>query len=127
MVNMYGGFGLAGDMRVTLARSLNSHNNFLLKVGHLSHNLKKIEGVEVPLGYNQIVVYLFTNNISIKKEYSLPSSVCETLKLTHNALQDVDKKSGWTMSRQIYPVKKGEKKVISRNSSWTTVSLANIA
>lgn len=45
MAEMYGGFGLAGDMRVTLPRSLNSHNNFLLKVGHLNHNLKKIEGV----------------------------------------------------------------------------------
>ena len=30
------------------------------------------------------------------------------------------------MSRQCYPIRKGEKLKISRNSQWTTVSLANI-
>lgn len=33
---------------------------------------------------------------------------------------------GWSMSRQIYQLRKGEKKIVSRDSIWTTVSLANI-
>lgn len=95
-------FGGRGFYSVTLPRAFNSHNNFLHKVGHLSANLKKIEGIRVPKGYNQISVILFSGENTIKREYSLPEGKAELLKLTHAALADESNKSGWTMSREIY-------------------------
>jgi hypothetical protein len=111
---------------VTLNRNLNSHNNFLHKVGHLSHNLRKIESIRVPKGYSQLSVYLISGENTIKRDYSLPDGKVERLKLTHAALRDEDKKTGWTMSREIYQVRKGEQKEIGRSSTWTTVALSNV-
>jgi hypothetical protein len=95
-------FGERGFYSVALTRALNSHNNFLHKVGHLSANLKKIEGIRVPKGYSQISVVLFSGENTIKREYSLPEGQPELLKLTHSALADESNKAGWTMSREIY-------------------------
>lgn len=119
-------FNARGYYSVTLARALNSHNNFLHKVGHLSANLKKIEGICVPKGYNQIAVFLFSGENTIKREYSLPEGKPELLRLTHSALANENTKTGWTMSREIYQIRAGEQKEISRSSTWTTVALSNI-
>ena len=120
------GFGERGLNSVALPRAFNSHNNFLHKVGHLSANLKKIEGIRVPKGYNQISVILFSGENTIKREYSLPEGKPEMLKLTHSALADDSNETGWTMSREIYSIRAGEKKEISRSSTWTTVALSNV-
>lgn len=84
---------------ISLNRSLNSHNNFLERVGHLHSNVKQIKSITVPKGYNQLVVYLFSGNCVIKREYSLPDSKVEKLKLTHGVMKDHNEKTGWTMSR----------------------------
>jgi hypothetical protein len=42
MDQMYANYGMAGNQAVTLNRKLNTHNNFLLQVGHLNANLKRI-------------------------------------------------------------------------------------
>lgn len=52
---------------IAINRNLNSHNNFLYRVGHLSSNLRQINSITVPKGYNQLVVYLYTNNVTIKR------------------------------------------------------------
>jgi hypothetical protein len=111
---------------VSLNRTLNSHNNFLYKVGHLNSNLRQITSIQVPKGYNQLVVYVFAEGYAIKREYALPESKIEKLRLTHLAIRDADKKSGWTMSREIYQVHRGEEREISRSSTWTTVGLSNV-
>ena len=69
---LYGARGYPGSKTTTLARSLNSHNNFLLKVGHLSANLKKIEGIKVPKGYSHLSVYLFSGDNAVRRDYALP-------------------------------------------------------
>jgi hypothetical protein len=61
-----------GSQKTTLTRSLNSHNNFLLRVGHLSANLKKIESIRVPKGYSHISVYLFSGDNAVRRDYALP-------------------------------------------------------
>lgn len=57
---------------VTLNRSLNSHNNFLHRVGHLSANLSKIHSIRVPKGYSHLTVYLISPTILLRRDYALP-------------------------------------------------------
>lgn len=58
----------------TIQRSLNTHNNFLKVTGHLNSNVSALTSVKIPKGYSHIVVFLFSEDTTIKKEYSLPSS-----------------------------------------------------
>lgn len=77
---------------VTVERFLNSHNNFLYKVGHLNHNLKNMQKFKVPKGYSQVEVYLFSKNIVLKRQYSIPEGSESKLKLTHSSIADVNAK-----------------------------------
>jgi len=84
---------------IALQRKLNSHNNFLGQTGHLSANVKVIKGIRVPLGYNQLSVIVFTEDTSIKRDYSLPETNTSSINLTHSKIADKGDKEGWTMSR----------------------------
>lgn len=83
----------------TIERKLNSHNNFFYKVGHLNHNVKNLQKFKVPKGYNQVDVYLFSKNIVLKRQYSIPEGSESKLKMTHSSIRDNDLQSAWTMSR----------------------------
>ena len=92
-------FNDLGRGAITLQRKLNSHNNFLGQAGHLSANVKVIKGIKVPLGYNQLSVIVFTDDTSIKRDYSLPETKTLSINLTHSKIADKGDKEGWTMSR----------------------------
>lgn len=63
--NQQGMYGY--NPNINLNRKLNSHNNFLYRVGFVNPNLRKTTAIKVPLGYNQIVVYLFTKDSTLKR------------------------------------------------------------
>lgn len=137
MDDMYGaynlGTGYSGgqfygqQQSISLQRGLNTHNNFLAKVGHLFPNLLKPLSIKLPQGYSHLIVHLYTEKVSVRREYSIPNSTkTEAINLTHPRLQDKSADEGWTMSREIYPLLPGEERTINRNCTWTTVSLANI-
>lgn len=94
-----GGYGFGRSAEVSLQRKLNTHNNFLKEAGHLSSNIINLQSIIVPKTYSHLVVYLFYQDISIRREYSIPHSDPELINLTHNALVDASEKEGWTMSR----------------------------
>lgn len=77
---------------ITTERFLNSHNNFFYKVGHLNHNIKNLQKFKVPRGYNQVDVYLFSKNIVLKRQYSIPEGNESKLKLTHSSIADINAK-----------------------------------
>ncbi len=108
--------------------NLNSHNNFLLLSTDLSNNLsgKSIQ-LQIPQGYNSIDVFVLTPKSAIKNTYALPSDLKSQKKdLRHVGLEDAEEKSGWTMSREINRLTAGDKRVVSRDSQWRTVGLADI-
>ena len=111
---------------VTLKRSLNAHNNFLAKAGHLIANLTSTAEVSIPKGYGHVIVYLCHGQTTTKRQYALPQVIPEKIPLTHSALVDCSASQGWTMSREIYRVGAGEEKELSRSCSWATVSRANV-
>lgn len=83
-----GGYGFGRSAEVSLQRKLNTHNNFLKEAGHISYNLTNLTSIKVPKTYSQLVVYLFYQDISIRREYSIPHSEPELINLTHGALVD---------------------------------------
>jgi hypothetical protein len=110
---------------------LNSHNNFLLLSGEVASNLKGSSvTVDIPEGYSEIEVIIITPESAIKKSYPLGNvSPRKTKDLRHAGLNETPEKadkSGWTMSREIYSLKEGDNKVVSRDSQWRTIGLSDI-
>lgn len=110
---------------------LNSHNNFLLLSGEVASNLKgNSVTVDIPEGYSEIEVIVITPESAIKKSYPLGNvSPRKTKDLRHAGLEEAPEKadkSGWTMSREIYSLKEGDNKVVSRDSQWRTIGLSDI-
>ena len=69
---LFGGPGAPRRKQVTLQRKMNSHNNFLSTSGHLESNLSKLSNINIPKGYNHIIVYLFAGDgTAVKREYCL--------------------------------------------------------
>ena len=85
---------------------INSHNNFLGQTCHLSLNIKNIKGIKVPLGYNQLSVIVFTDDTSIKRDYSLPETKTLSINLTHSKIADKGDKEVWTISGSVYKAKR---------------------
>ena len=75
-------------MSETQNRKLNTHNNFLARVGDGVFNLKDLASFSIPKGYRELLVYVFGRDISIKKIYSLPEGSTETINLCHGVLKD---------------------------------------
>jgi hypothetical protein len=47
-----------------------------------------LQTFKVPKGYNQVDVYLFSKNIVLKRQYSIPEGNESKLKLTHSSITD---------------------------------------
>ena len=81
--DMYGQYNLGSayggaqqyynQQSITLQRGLNTHNNFLAKVGHLTPNLNKTISLKLPTGYYHLLVHAFTPHASLRREYSIPN------------------------------------------------------
>jgi hypothetical protein len=110
------------------ALNLNSHNNFLLLSGDLAKNLNgKSINFSIPAGYNSVEVYVLTPKTALKNTYSIGSNRPHLKKdLRHTGLEETEEKYGWTMSREINPLKVNDKRIVSRNSQWRTVGLSDI-
>ena len=109
-------------------QGLNSHNNFLQNAGVLSTNCKG-ETVEVviPEGYGQMEVIVITPKTAIKRSFTLDNTEApKTKDLTHTGLQETEKDKGWAMSRKIEALRKGEERLVSRDSQWRNVGLSDI-
>lgn len=118
-------YGKSMPQGVTLHRGMNSHNNFLAQTGHtITNNFST--SFEIPPHYSQVVVYLVSDNVTLKRQYNLSTSKQATLNMTHEVLEDVSATQGWTMSREIYSLTSKKSHQISRNCTWTTVSKNNV-
>lgn len=107
---------------------LNSHNNFLLLTGEVQANLNdEVVTVNIPHGYSVAEVYVITPKTAIKGVYSLENEAKnETRDLRHIGLESTNENAGWTMSREVYSLKPGQKQLVSRDSQWRTVGLSEI-
>lgn len=108
------------------SQGLSSHNNFLLLTGEVQANLNdETVTVNVPHGYSAIEVYVLTPKTAIKGVYPLSTEANrQTRDLRHIGLEGTDEKVGWTMSREVYSLKPGQKQLVSRDSQWRTVGLS---
>ena len=108
-------------------QTLNSHNNFLLHSGYLSRNSRGHVEVDIPEGYGSVEVYVLTPQTAIKTTHHIDNSPAPPTKdLTHTGLNETAEDKGWAMSRKVEPLKKGEVRIVSRDSQWRTVGLSDI-
>jgi hypothetical protein len=95
-------------------------------VGFLAANSSCSKGIKVPKGYSQLIVYLFTSDNLIKREYALPEAQLKTNKQTHSKMNDKDDKVGWAICREIHKLHPGKQQKINKSCLWNTVSKANL-
>jgi hypothetical protein len=82
---------------------------------------------KVPQGYSAVEVYVVTPKSAIKRVFPLGiDRKRETRDLRHIGLDNAHESYGWTMSREIYPLKPNQKHLVSRDSQWMTVGLSEI-
>ena len=106
--------------------AINAHNNFLSYGGLTIDNIKG-DSIEfnLPKCYSNYSIVLISNNSCIKKNYNIHSDVFKKT-ISHPGIKDQNEKLAWTMSREIYPLQKGEEIKINRDSKWCAVSLINV-
>ena len=80
----------------------------------------------MPLNYNQLELVVLTPTSAIKKSFSLKSSARQFKDLSHVGIAETQEDKAWTMSREVYSLKAGEERLVSRTSQWRTVGLKDI-
>ena len=80
----------------------------------------------MPSSYTHFQLYLLSDSNAILKKFNKGSPNEHKKDLSNKGLADEDEKEGWTMSRQIYPLREGENIKVGSDSLWCTVSLNNI-
>ena len=106
---------------------MTSHNNFLAIPPVLISNEKGKElAFKVPSSYSHFQLYLLSDSNALLKKFSKDSPSEHKKDLSNKGLTNESEKEGWTMSRQIYPLREGEDIKVGSDSLWCAVSLSNI-
>jgi 1,2-phenylacetyl-CoA epoxidase PaaB subunit len=79
------------------------------------------------LNYNFLEVFLVTPTSAIRETFPVVfSQEVPKRDLRHVGLSGCDEKKGLTMSREVYELRQGERRLVSRDSQWRLIGLSDV-